>query len=76
MIVIFYKCACLSEERSVAVPARDDPESDPAHYVKNIIGQAIFDDHAVISPQCNSTKMQYVKIPLSGDWIGQQPQRH
>lgn len=66
-IRVMYTCAlCGTIDRGVDVPARMDPDAvDVKHWVEQIMGRAISDDHSRHSPFCPSRKMDNVKIPIT-----------
>lgn len=60
-IGVRYKCACMSREKEVQVPARGKHE-DVAEFmerVRDLVGA----DHALNSAICVATRMEYLRIP-------------
>ena len=70
---IFYKCKCMREEATVAVPDRRDDE-DIGDWMGKV-ALAIAADHQLRSTLCAATSMEYAKIPLPENalFIGGKP---
>lgn len=60
---VIYKCRCMAEEATVAVPDRRDDEN-VVDWVQQIVGSALLLDHRTRSPDCRSNVTEYVKIPV------------
>lgn len=60
---VTYKCECLDEEVTIAVPDRLEGD-DVVHWVSTIVGSELFKDHRTRSPDCRSTATQYVKFEI------------
>ncbi len=69
-IQVMYSCsACGIRDRSVSVPARNALEN-VVHWVEGTMARGISEDHYKFSPHCTATKMDQVKIPMHGDFLG------
>lgn len=64
MITVKYTCeACGLKDRDVIVPEREGDE-DVVHYVRDVIGACVGEDHARTSPQCQAKTITNLKIPI------------
>jgi hypothetical protein len=74
-ITVQYSCTpCGIQNAPVKVPARMSKDGDVAHWVKQIVGKCVSDDHARRSPHCPSRTMRDLKIPIeSAEHIGGPP---
>lgn len=69
-VEVIYKCKCLTGEITVQVPERDITD-DVAEWVRVTIAGVVGADHRARSPLCMLDKVEYVKIPADGDFLGQ-----
>lgn len=66
-IRVQYSCAlCGVQNGSVDVPARMSDDDNVVHWVEQICGNAIGQDHRRRSPTCPARKISEVKIPIDG----------
>lgn len=72
-----YKCICMAEEATVQVRYRHDDE-DVVHWIEQVVGRAIGEHHAAVSPLCRATTTQYIKLPLpaAAPYVGGKPVTH
>lgn len=64
MIIVKYSCEqCGLKHRDVIVPERD-PADDALKYVRDIVGDCVAADHAMVSPHCRATHIQELMIPI------------
>lgn len=61
-----YKCYCMEKEAELTVPDRL-PDEDIVHWMETAVGFALYTAHRLRSPNCQSTSVQYLKIPHNGD---------
>jgi len=66
---ITYKCKCQDHERHVSVPDRV-PNTDLMKWM-NLVQMCIGYDHSTSSPACFTSTVEYAKIPVEGDGIGE-----
>lgn len=73
-IEVHYKCKCLSEERTVMVPARRADE-EVVEWMHSCVEPSIYLDHRMTSPDCRQSTMEYAKIYIDpqGTMLGGQP---
>ncbi len=73
LLNILYKCVCMKEEVSIAVPARRGPSHEVTDWVETVVAGRVSEDHHKRSPKCRSKTMEYVKIPMApdSDYLGQ-----
>jgi hypothetical protein len=67
-IEIRYKCSCLDKEAKFQMSERHFDE-DILDFMTRVQKYAGF-DHRSRSPDCTSTTMEYLKVPVEGDTIG------
>lgn len=70
MIEVEWKCYCVTVPQKMNIRARGEEESieDFMEFLKNMLGYA----HTQLSPICQSTIMEYVKIPVKdGKGVGE-----
>ncbi len=65
MITVRYKCRCMAMERSLAVVDRGQDEDLMDWMTK--VQMALGADHQLISPNCISGTVEYLKIPHDED---------
>lgn len=72
-LTVLYKCRCMTEEASVAVPVRRGPSHDVKHWVEEVVAARIAADHRGRVPTCRESTMEIVKIPVRPDegYVGQ-----
>lgn len=72
-IPVMYSCRlCFTVDRTVHVPARPS-EMDVRDWMEQTI-RVIGVDHALHAPQCITTSLQDLKIPITdAEWIGGPP---
>lgn len=74
---VTYKCRCMADEATIAVPDRRDDE-DVVHWVEQTVGHALLRDHRVRSPRCLSNVTEYVTFEVDPEGrmpIGQLPRQ-
>jgi hypothetical protein len=62
-VIVIYKCTCMTEEATIAVPERREDE-DVGVWVQSVVGSALLLHHRENSPNCRSQVTEYVKIPI------------
>ena len=75
MITIKYTCdKCGIKSREIQVPARETEDQCVVHYVREIIGRCVSDDHHAVSQHCKAKTITQVAIPApkEAQFIGQQ----
>jgi hypothetical protein len=60
---VIYKCRCMDAERSIDVTARV-PEGDLQEWMEGVVINCVAYDHAGHYPNCQSTHMDWLKIPM------------
>jgi hypothetical protein len=63
---IAYKCHCMPAQASFDVDARR-PSEDVVAWMERVVRPALGKDHAKRSPICQSTAVEYLKIPVPED---------
>lgn len=76
MIIVHFKCVCITKEASCAVRFRRTGEDlmDWMKAVQMSIGEA----HNILSPKCRSLTMEYAKFsaPENAPGLGMKPELH
>jgi len=75
MITVLFSCrACGLKDASVQVPARETPDDDVIHWMKEVVPYCIQDEHRRRSPHCTHNSASDVKIPMppEAEFLGQQ----
>lgn len=75
MIDFIYKCTCMPDEQTIKVPYRKQDEDVTAWM--NLAQQLMGKDHAMKSPRCRATAVEYAKFAISeaADGIGMEPKQ-
>lgn len=62
-VEVTFKCACMPKEASTKLPIRRADET-LHEWVNGVLGAGISIAHRLHSPECRSTVMEYVKVPI------------
>ena len=63
MIEVIYKCKCMRREVVISVPAMKKGE-DVKTWLDRSLSPGIAQNHALLSPFCQSRVMEYVKLEV------------
>lgn len=74
MLIAKWKCRCLAKEVEISLRPRG-PIEDISVWMEDI-REAVTIDHRERSPLCSSEMLEYLKIPLLKERIGDAPTKH
>ena len=60
---IIYKCRCMKAEVEITVPDRR-PNGDLQDWMMGAVATCVSVDHRALSPMCQQTEMEYMKVPM------------
>ena len=62
-VEVGWKCACMATEAKALVPERL-PAHNIVAWVQDVMAPRIAAEHRRLSPMCDETTMEFVKIPV------------
>lgn len=65
---LLYKCRCMTEEKSLYMRERK-PDEDIINYMEDV-QRKVGAEHKKLSPLCRATALEYLKLPVEGERIG------
>lgn len=65
---LLFKCRCMKEEKSLYMRERKSDE-DIIDYMQDV-QRAVGAEHKKVSPLCRSAALEYLKLPVEGERIG------